>query len=192
MSDRDFGGIRACVFDAYGTLFDFASAAAGCADVLGERAAQLTALWRDKQLQYTWLRAAAGRHDRASVNHRLATRRKPTMNFSAPAVNQVISVPDLTTDPFLKQLDNVRKICQRRLAVIAPQSRPPLCVDVAGFGAQADARACYPSEGRLVVYAGRGAYPGWTTAAPAAPANIVGRVGFGGRERSAWRRYLDR
>jgi len=28
-----FAGVRACVFDAYGTLFDFASAAARCEDV---------------------------------------------------------------------------------------------------------------------------------------------------------------
>ena len=62
VSDRNLAGVRACVFDAYGTLFDFASAAAGCADVLGDEAAVLTRLWRDKQLQYTWLRAAAGRH----------------------------------------------------------------------------------------------------------------------------------
>jgi 2-haloacid dehalogenase len=55
-------GIRACVFDAYGTLFDYASAAAGCRDVLGDRIGPLTALWRDKQLQYTWLRALQGRH----------------------------------------------------------------------------------------------------------------------------------
>lgn len=55
-------GIRACVFDAYGTLFDYASAAARCRDALGERLAPLTALWRDKQLQYTWLRAVQGRH----------------------------------------------------------------------------------------------------------------------------------
>jgi 2-haloacid dehalogenase len=50
------------VFDAYGTLFDFASAARACADVPGEAAERLTALWRDKQVQYTWLRAAQGRH----------------------------------------------------------------------------------------------------------------------------------
>jgi len=56
-------GIRACVFDAYGTLFDYASAAAGCRDVLGERLGPLTTLWRDKQLQYTWLRALQGRHE---------------------------------------------------------------------------------------------------------------------------------
>jgi len=55
-------GIRACVFDAYGTLFDFASAAAGCTDVLGDKAAPLTALWRDKQLQYSWLRGLQGRY----------------------------------------------------------------------------------------------------------------------------------
>jgi 2-haloacid dehalogenase len=54
--------IRACVFDAYGTLFDYASAAAGCRDVLGDRIGPLTALWRDKQLQYSWLRALQSQH----------------------------------------------------------------------------------------------------------------------------------
>jgi 2-haloacid dehalogenase len=49
-------GIRACVFDAYGTVFDFASAAARCPDVPAAQRAALTTLWRDKQLQYTWLR----------------------------------------------------------------------------------------------------------------------------------------
>jgi 2-haloacid dehalogenase len=56
-------GVRACVFDAYGTLFDVGSAAAACRDAaLGDRAAALSALWREKQLQYTWLRALEGRH----------------------------------------------------------------------------------------------------------------------------------
>jgi 2-haloacid dehalogenase len=59
---QDAIAVRACVFDAYGTLFDFASAAAACADVLDEKAAAVTALWRDKQLQYTWLRSLQGRH----------------------------------------------------------------------------------------------------------------------------------
>ena len=55
-------GIKACVFDAYGTLFDYASAAARCRDVLGGKLEPLNALWREKQLQYTWLRALQGRH----------------------------------------------------------------------------------------------------------------------------------
>lgn len=55
-------GIRACVFDAYGTLFDFASAVTRCRDALGTKADLLTPLWRDKQLQYTWLRSLQRRH----------------------------------------------------------------------------------------------------------------------------------
>jgi 2-haloacid dehalogenase len=62
MTNRPLTGIKACVFDAYGTLFDFAAAARACRDVLGDAAEPLSALWRDKQLQYTWLRAAQDRH----------------------------------------------------------------------------------------------------------------------------------
>jgi len=62
MAGHSPGSVRACVFDAYGTLFDFASAARRCRDVLGDSSDKLTDLWREKQLQYTWLRAAQGRH----------------------------------------------------------------------------------------------------------------------------------
>jgi 2-haloacid dehalogenase len=62
MATNRLDGIKACVFDAYGTLFDYASAAAGCRDVLGDRLERVTALWREKQLQYTWLRSLQGAH----------------------------------------------------------------------------------------------------------------------------------
>lgn len=55
-------GIQACVFDAYGTLFDFSSAASRCRDVLGSQLERLNALWREKQLQYSWLRSLQHRH----------------------------------------------------------------------------------------------------------------------------------
>lgn len=55
-------GARAVVFDAYGTLFDVASAAAAAQDVLQERWQPLSDLWRQKQLQYSWLRALMGKH----------------------------------------------------------------------------------------------------------------------------------
>ena len=54
--------ISACVFDAYGTLFDVNSAAQNARDTLGERWQPLAELWRAKQLQYTWLRGLGGRH----------------------------------------------------------------------------------------------------------------------------------
>jgi 2-haloacid dehalogenase len=49
--------IGACVFDAYGTLFDVAAAAAQCRDALGDKADELSAIWRTRQLEYTWLRS---------------------------------------------------------------------------------------------------------------------------------------
>jgi 2-haloacid dehalogenase len=54
--------IEACVFDAYGTLFDVNSASRAAQDSLGEKWQPLADLWRSKQLQYTWLRGLSGRH----------------------------------------------------------------------------------------------------------------------------------
>ncbi|MHB8495907.1 MAG: haloacid dehalogenase type II [Casimicrobiaceae bacterium] len=59
---KKLNGIKACVFDAYGTLFDFASATSKCRVTLGDLADPLTRVWREKQLQYTWLRGLQGRY----------------------------------------------------------------------------------------------------------------------------------
>jgi 2-haloacid dehalogenase len=62
MISARMAGIRACAFDAYGTLFDVHSAVARLRARVGERADALSQLWRDKQLEYSWLRALMGRH----------------------------------------------------------------------------------------------------------------------------------
>jgi len=59
--------ITTCVFDAYGTLFDVNAAARQVAEEPGQEALadlwpDLAALWRQKQLEYSWLRAVAGDH----------------------------------------------------------------------------------------------------------------------------------
>ena len=55
-------GIGACVFDAYGTLFDVNSPVQKLATEIGGKAADLARLWRQKQLEYTWLRSLMGVH----------------------------------------------------------------------------------------------------------------------------------
>ncbi|SHE42167.1 2-haloacid dehalogenase [Desulfacinum infernum DSM 9756] len=55
-------GIQACVFDAYGTLFDVHSAIGKHQHRLGGRADQISLLWRTKQLEYTWIRSLMGLH----------------------------------------------------------------------------------------------------------------------------------
>ena len=62
MTPARMSGIEACVFDAYGTLFDVHSAVARLRARIGGQADALSQLWRTKQLEYTWLRALMGRH----------------------------------------------------------------------------------------------------------------------------------
>lgn len=59
--------VSSVVFDAYGTLFDVAAAARRAAAepdcaVLADCWPELAARWRQKQLEYTWLRAITGYH----------------------------------------------------------------------------------------------------------------------------------
>ncbi|MDF0598714.1 haloacid dehalogenase type II [Psychromarinibacter halotolerans] len=59
--------ITTCVFDAYGTLFDVAAAAREAAGkpentALAPVWQALARDWRQKQLQYSWLRAVSGDH----------------------------------------------------------------------------------------------------------------------------------
>jgi 2-haloacid dehalogenase len=94
MADATVTGIKACVFDAYGTLFDYASAAAGCRDLLGDKAEQLTLLWRDKQLQYTWLRAVQNRH-------------ADFWQVTGDALDYALEALDLADDPLRERLMNL-------------------------------------------------------------------------------------
>ncbi len=55
-------GIQACVFDAYGTLFNVATPVEKLAGEIGDKAQELGVLWRRKQLEYTWLRSLMGVH----------------------------------------------------------------------------------------------------------------------------------
>jgi len=55
-------GIEALVFDAYGTLFDVHSVVRRCEGLWPGKGAQLSALWRAKQLEYTWQRSLMKRY----------------------------------------------------------------------------------------------------------------------------------
>jgi len=53
-------GVRAVAFDAYGTLFDVHAPMNRLASEIGPDAAAVSEVWRQKQLQYTWLRSLMG------------------------------------------------------------------------------------------------------------------------------------
>jgi len=137
-------GIRACVFDAYGTLFDFGSAAAACADVLGDDAARLTALWRDKQITYTWLRAVQGRHaDFWQVTGDGLDFALAAMDRTDPALRERLMNLYLTLAPFPDAVEALRRVRVggMKTAILSngsPAMLAPL-VEAAGIGGLLDA-----------------------------------------------------
>jgi 2-haloacid dehalogenase len=54
--------VEAFVFDAYGTLYDVHSVATRCESSWPGKGAQLSQLWRAKQLEYTWQRSLMQRY----------------------------------------------------------------------------------------------------------------------------------
>ena len=107
------------------------------------------------------------------------------MSASAPAVNQVTLVGNLTADPVIKQLDEDRKVCQLRLAVNDVKDQP-MFIDVATFGAQAEACAKYLTKGRAVAVTGRLVYREWDeNGTRRSRHHVVGRVQFGGKPNEA-------
>ena len=71
--------ITACIFDAYGTLFDVNSAAAKCKEKLGDQWESFANAWRTTQLEYTWLRSLMKKYKNfrqiteESLDHTMAT-----------------------------------------------------------------------------------------------------------------------
>jgi len=98
---RSLEGVRACVFDAYGTLFDFASAAQRCPDLAEDRRQALTALWRDKQCQYTWLRTLEDRYaDFWQVTGEALDFALDSLGLASPSLHERLMELYLGLEPF--------------------------------------------------------------------------------------------
>jgi single-strand DNA-binding protein len=105
------------------------------------------------------------------------------MSSTAPAVNSVTLVGNLTANPILKDLGDGQKVCDMRLAVNDQKDQPPLFIDVATFGSQAEACAKYLSKGRAIAVTGRLIYREWLAddGTRRSKHQVVGRVQFGGK-----------
>lgn len=129
--------IEACVFDAYGTLFDTAAAVRRCADGLGARAEDLTRLWRSKQLEYTWLRSLRGDYvdfwhvTGESLDYALAASR-----LDDPLLRGRLMEAYLTLAPFADARDTLAalKAAGVRTAILSNGSPSMLTAAVDGAG----------------------------------------------------------
>jgi 2-haloacid dehalogenase len=126
---RRLEGVRACVFDAYGTLFDFASAAARCEAVPDERRAALTALWREKQLEYAWLRTLQNRYaDFWQVTGDALDFALESLDLEKPALRERLMELYLGLEPFAEVPSVLRSLREAgfKTAILSNGSPPML------------------------------------------------------------------
>ncbi len=129
-------GIRACVFDAYGTIFDFASAAARCPDIPDDKRAALTATWRDKQLQYTWLRSLQGRYaDFWQVTGEALDFALDSLGIATPALRQRLMDLYGTLSAFPEVADTLRRLREAGFVTAILSNGSPAMLDAAVRGA---------------------------------------------------------
>jgi 2-haloacid dehalogenase len=129
--------IDACVFDAYGTLFDVNSAARSAQDALGPNWQPLAELWRAKQLQYTWLRGLAGRHaDFWQVTGDALDFSLATLKLEDPALRARLMDLYLTLSSYPEVVNTLRhlKAGGMKLAILSNGSPTMLAAAVANAG----------------------------------------------------------
>ena len=110
------------VFDAYGTLFDVASAAERHRALVGLQADRLNELWRAKQLEYTWTRSLMGayRDFRALTQDALAYAAQRIGGLDAATQATLLAAYD-TLDAYADVLPALRalKAAGKRLAILS-------------------------------------------------------------------------
>ncbi|KGM32137.1 haloacid dehalogenase type II [Inquilinus limosus] len=137
MDDTPLAGVKACVFDAYGTLFDTASAARRLAGEIGDKAGPLAALWREKQLAYTWLRAVQGRHaDFWQVTGDALDFALETLGIDRPGLRDRLMELYLTLEPYPEVPEVLRRLraAGLRTAILSNGTPRMLEALVAGAG----------------------------------------------------------
>jgi single-strand DNA-binding protein len=102
---------------------------------------------------------------------------------SAPNINSVTLVGQLTAHPVLRSTPAGLSVCDLRLAVNDRRDQAPTFIDVATFGKQADACAEHLGKGRQVAVTGRLIYKEWETkdGGKRSTHQVVGRIHFGGK-----------
>lgn len=125
-------GIRACVFDAYGTLFDVHSPMQQLAAEIGERAAQVSQLWRQKQLEYTWLRSLMGVHaDFWKVTSDALDYALTFHQIDEPGLKDELLVLYLKLDPYPDAVETVKALRSRGMRTAILSNGSPSMLDSA-------------------------------------------------------------
>ena len=131
--------LKACVFDAYGTLFDVHSAVGKYRNRLGEHADHVSTLWRTKQLEYTWLRSLMGAYvDFWQVTQDALDFALAAYELTAHELQRSLLEAYLQLDCYPEVQATLRTLKQRgfRTAILSNGSSPMLAAAIKNAGIQ--------------------------------------------------------
>ena len=128
--------IQAIAFDAYGTLFDVHSVISLCNRKFPGQGAELSRLWRTKQLEYTWLRSLMGRYeDFWTVTESALVFACRSLGLACPAdTRRDLMESYLRLDTFPEVKSALAKLSQYKLAILSNGSPRMLAAAVENAG----------------------------------------------------------
>jgi 2-haloacid dehalogenase len=152
--------VKAVLFDAYGTLFDVHSVAALAESLFPGRGAALSAAWRTKQLEYTWLRTMSNRYrdfrhvTGDALEHAAETLQLP---LEASARSRLLDAY-LRLAPFPENIEVLRDIHRRGIVIGTLSNGTPSMLEAALASAgmrelfthvlSVDAAGCFKTDAR--------------------------------------------
>ena len=113
--------IKAIIFDAYGTLFDFNSAAEKCKDKIGHKWENFANYWRTTQLEYTWLRSLMNRYkDFWKITEDSLDKSMKAFNIDISMRNELLNLyKKLSPYPEVKKVLNNLKEKNYKIAILS-------------------------------------------------------------------------
>lgn len=112
--------IKSVVFDVYGTLYDVFSVVTKCESLYPEKGEQISKLWRNKQLEYTWLRTLMNRYKnfwhitKDALYYALDSL---ALEYDSDKINDIMN-SYLNLDPYPEVVEALQKFRPRKLAVL--------------------------------------------------------------------------
>ncbi len=133
MPNRSIPPIRAIAFDAYGTLFDVYSVGSLAEQLFPGKGAELAALWRAKQIEYTQLRTLADRYKpfwELTADALVFTCRRLGLELTEARLNQLMN-QYACLSAFPENVDALKELKASGLSLAILSNGTPQMLDIA-------------------------------------------------------------